>query len=46
MFKITKALVGVEVGQGLLGDIVALEVAGRSIDSSRGRERERSEVEG
>ena len=42
--KITKALVGVEVGQGLLGGIVALEDASSFQDSSRRKEWERNKV--
>ena len=42
--KITKALVGVEVAQGLLGGIVALEDASSFQDSSRRKEWERNKV--
>ena len=42
--KITKALVGVEVGQGLLGGILALEDASSFQDSSRRKEWERNKV--
>ena len=42
--KITKALVGVEVGQGLLGGIVALEDASSFQDSSRRKKWERNKV--
>ena len=42
--KITKALVDVEVGQGLLGGIVALEDASSFQDSSRRKEWERNKV--